>query len=1203
MTQWTGKVGNITEQDPTRISEIQGVAAPILGTADSIRIQMNTNAILEKLSCDFYKEFGQGVFYCPQTCLSKQNIHTNHPFFTQLASKNVTAALYIMSAECKHQPFHTLKALKSSEDSVHIPIMEYIATHKSPPTWIWNPQTRQAVRLSGLLSLAAVARVLGDPDFIGAAGKNIEYDWNGNGVSLVKSDPGVCFHLFPASRHNRAYCLFQKSGVTNPEVKDLQIANREERLVFCWNALTAEQKEEFMTTLFHMRRYLNKKDRIDELFSLCTQEEGLASLTSSLKKGLQDWLENQQTIYQQEFLAFEQQHAALVLRVQYIDQFGDLSLLASNHKYPIRELFTPITLIYNRTASSANERDTILEAIQSMRENKSPIDPKYLFPHGVKTVLLIGSAGTGKSTFCQKIAHDWAAGLLWQGQYDLVFRIPLKAVNPLTDPGHSLAGIGALSIRQVLAIAIGEIVFGNGRASAQIETTLSTANPEKILIILDGYDEAKPAMRTVIDRCIQDKPFSLLLTSRPGAPDGLQVDRVVESAGFSDDEMQNYMHQYFTIGHPKQAEELQQGLFMAIKQDIHVQAVAHIPLHLQMLCNLWEAKRALPSHTAQIYREMIDRILSWNRDRNSPSVKRETLRRALGTIALRGLQGGNLLVDRSAVADIAQEFGCPSLEELEKTGLLEKVGDAYQFLHLTFQEYLTAEWISTKPSQEIKEFVVAHRYRPQFQLIIAFLAGMIADQETSSHGPMKLMEFMEALHHAQGADMIGAYQLELTLRCLNECSSTQRNQVEKKYHVYEVLNKLVVFTVLNDNHGPGMDRVLQLFHFFKIPDAVVHKAIDQVKTLVCKPFFGSPPASSPTQRASAAQFLRSLVHKVPSNSWQSVFSALRGVAEVAWDSFKGYQKNSIGPAAYRRALDQAQEQLGKASPDVVQKLVLNQFAEQMLGAREYTRAIEPALEAMEELGKAAPDRWTEVFFTLTEMRAKWLSELGTLRVYGEAKEDLQHQCNLIGRSLDALGQAAIEVLGGLDKVDTLDSLTVCKGLAHWLQNEERHFELSNHPGYRNSQRYNDYFYLEISTLFDRLGKQTQKRWNEVFVVLKDWRTKFPKDTQMVRTLEALIQRTPPEKLQEVLALGAQDSFYNSARSGEWNGPDFCPKKWEKPDIRALHGFSARDYDNQMKTLASPDLCNEEFFRDLAERLLSDRTALCITVTLPPNTYT
>src|SRR5262249_55492479 len=143
---------------------------------------------------------------------------------------------------------------------------------------------------------------------------------------------------------------------------------------------------------------------------------------------MRSWLQLQMEIYQKDLDAFEMCYPQQLLRIEYIDRWGELPLPASDATFPIRELFTQLTLIETQAEqeipntnpqsdknpqSELPERDSLLETQQQMDRSSPSITLETLFDAkegkpAPRKVLLLGRAGIGKSTLCQKIAHDWA---------------------------------------------------------------------------------------------------------------------------------------------------------------------------------------------------------------------------------------------------------------------------------------------------------------------------------------------------------------------------------------------------------------------------------------------------------------------------------------------------------------------------------------------------------------------------------------------------------------------------------------------------------------------------------------------------------------------------------------------------------------------------------------------------------------------------
>src|SRR5690606_30791079 len=111
----------------------------------------------------------------------------------------------------------------------------------------------------------------------------------------------------------------------------------------------------------------------------------------------------------------------------------------------------------------------------------------------------------------------------------------------------------------------------------------------EILLLLDGYDEAQKDLRTALAPFLEDPELHLLLTSRPGVTAQLTPERIVENVGFNNSQIETYCHRFFTrkADTPLIQQRLK-GFLSALKSQIHLEQVSHIPLQLQMLCSLWE---------------------------------------------------------------------------------------------------------------------------------------------------------------------------------------------------------------------------------------------------------------------------------------------------------------------------------------------------------------------------------------------------------------------------------------------------------------------------------------------------------------------------------------------------------------------------------------------------------------------------------------
>ena len=357
--------------------------------------------------------------------------------------------------------------------------------------------------------------------------------------------------------------------------------------------------------------------------------------------------------------------------------------------------------------------------------------------------LVEGSPGIGKTTFCLKLAYDWAHG-----------KIPTECTFPKFE------FVLLLKCRDIdgnIMDTVREQLLPRDMNKETVEKLLhfmeDIHNQEKILIILDGLDELPEKSQHHVDELLHRRilPFCYVLaTSRQER--GIDVrkrfvfDIHLEIKGFTEGDAFEYIRKHFANigrGHSPKGERL----ITEIKDNEFLHALRSNPLNLLLLCVIYEDYEGkLPSSRSKLYQVIVLCLLRRycaKQNLQAPEGD-DDLERYFekDILALGELPWMCLLSDRHG-------FREKELAELEKRykglvsrhiGLLYKEESLkrlapqheYYFLHKTFQEYLAAAYVAHKLQRNqlnlFEQFSFAdlvHKYHQVF-LFVSGILGMEA---------------------------------------------------------------------------------------------------------------------------------------------------------------------------------------------------------------------------------------------------------------------------------------------------------------------------------------------------------------------------------------------------------------------------------------------------------------------------------------------
>ena len=350
-------------------------------------------------------------------------------------------------------------------------------------------------------------------------------------------------------------------------------------------------------------------------------------------------------------------------------------------KLQLKEVYTKLRVV-SKGEAEGSEID-VDDIFESSEEHNDPL------------VLVEGSPGIGKTTFCLKLAHDWANGAMPRNfpSFKLVFLLKCRDI-----------------IKDVVEEIFEQLLPEDRKEKTQeaLDNFLEDLNNQKqILIILDGLDELPDKSEDHVNKVLGRKKLSfcyVLATTRQekGIYTREQFKFYIWLAieGFSRENSMEYIRKHFrSLGakHSSKGERLIEEIgWNPLFHDFRTN-----PLKLLLLCVVYEDHDAsLPSSSTGLYRTIVRCLLKryCAREELKAAEKDEDLDKqfelpilALGELAWKCLLNDRLSfyedeleeLERSNENIVARRLGLVYKEESLKR---LKPRHAYSFLHKTFQD-------------------------------------------------------------------------------------------------------------------------------------------------------------------------------------------------------------------------------------------------------------------------------------------------------------------------------------------------------------------------------------------------------------------------------------------------------------------------------------------------------------------------------------
>ena len=345
-------------------------------------------------------------------------------------------------------------------------------------------------------------------------------------------------------------------------------------------------------------------------------------------------------------------------------------------------------------------------------------------------ILLEGRPGSGKTTLVHKIMKDWTKGKVLVNARWVVL-ITLRDLN--NRKVESLNDVLTYFCQNDEGVS-NDVVRNNG---------------EGLCLVIDGLDEYQPQDRNcspiyqVLYRTILPKAM-VIVSSRPAATKDLKWEKLtikIEVFGFTREQIYEYID-CFPFGSTSSDSEMYSA---KLKEYLHSNPIilnmCYLPVHAAMICFLFKSKsECIPITWTKIYEEFTCSTILRHLKRYNHKELLESLQGLTGDtkkhfddlcfLAFRMTINSKQVVSPQEMGVQLSKGNLP--EDMKYLGLVTISGTAkrsgfhssYTFLHLTFQEFLAAVYISSLDTAEQMRVIEEHS-NSAMSTVWTFYCGLV----------------------------------------------------------------------------------------------------------------------------------------------------------------------------------------------------------------------------------------------------------------------------------------------------------------------------------------------------------------------------------------------------------------------------------------------------------------------------------------------